>query len=62
LTKKDIPFKWDGECQRAFEEIKAYLLNPPVLVAPIPGKELIFIYDRPGRILRSLIGARKPGW
>jgi ribonuclease HI len=41
LTKKDIPFKWDGECQRAFEEIKAYLLNPPVLAAPIPGKELI---------------------
>jgi Reverse transcriptase (RNA-dependent DNA polymerase)/RNase H-like domain found in reverse transcriptase len=41
LTKKNIPFKWDGECQRAFEEIKAYLLNPPVLAAPIPGKELI---------------------
>jgi RNase H-like domain found in reverse transcriptase/Reverse transcriptase (RNA-dependent DNA polymerase) len=41
LTKKDIPFKWDGECQQAFEEIKAYLLNPPVLAAPIPGKKLI---------------------
>jgi RNase H-like domain found in reverse transcriptase/Reverse transcriptase (RNA-dependent DNA polymerase) len=41
LTKKDIAFKCDGECQQAFEEIKAYLLNPPVLAAPIPGKELI---------------------
>jgi RNase H-like domain found in reverse transcriptase/Reverse transcriptase-like len=41
LTKKNISFKWDGECQRAFEKIKAYLLNPPVLAAPIPGKELI---------------------
>jgi RNase H-like domain found in reverse transcriptase len=41
LTKKDIPFKWDGECQQDFEEIKTYLLNPPVLAASIPGKELI---------------------
>jgi RNase H-like domain found in reverse transcriptase len=41
LTKKDISFKWDEECQQAFEEIKAYLLNPPVLATPIPGKELI---------------------
>jgi RNase H-like domain found in reverse transcriptase len=41
LTKKDIPFKWDSECQRAFEEIKAYLFNPPVLAALIPRKELI---------------------
>jgi RNase H-like domain found in reverse transcriptase/Reverse transcriptase (RNA-dependent DNA polymerase) len=41
LTKKDIPFEWDGKCQQAFEEIKVYLLNPPVLAAPILGKELI---------------------
>jgi RNase H-like domain found in reverse transcriptase len=41
LTKKNIPFKWDGECQQAFEEIKVDLLNPPVLAVPILGKELI---------------------
>jgi RNase H-like domain found in reverse transcriptase len=34
-------FKWVGECQQAFDEIKSYLLNPPVLTTPIPGKELI---------------------
>jgi ribonuclease HI len=41
LTKNDIPFKWDSECQQAFEEIKAHLLNPSVLAVPILGKELI---------------------
>lgn len=40
-TKKDIPFFWDENCQQALDGIKSYLLNPPVLAAPIPGKELI---------------------
>ena len=41
LTKKDVPFKWDSECQKSFERLKQYLLQPPVLAAPIPGKPLI---------------------
>ena len=41
LNKKDIKFKWDEHCQRAFDEIKSYLTHPPVLAAPIPGKSLI---------------------
>ncbi|XP_078153726.1 uncharacterized protein LOC144548890, partial [Carex rostrata] len=41
LTKKNVPFKWDSECQIAFERVKQYLLRPPVLAAPIPGKPLI---------------------
>ena len=41
LVKKNAPFKWDEECQKAFEEIKCYLLNPSMLVAPIAGKLLI---------------------
>ena len=41
LLKKNTPFKWDKECQEGFESIKKYLLNPPILAAPIPGKPLI---------------------
>jgi hypothetical protein len=39
--KKDTNFEWDETCKNAFESIKKYLLNPPVLGVPIPGKPLI---------------------
>ncbi|PKU60022.1 putative mitochondrial protein [Dendrobium catenatum] len=41
LMKKDVRFKWDAECQEAFDSIKRYLSNSPILAAPIPGKPLI---------------------
>ncbi|PKU62531.1 putative mitochondrial protein [Dendrobium catenatum] len=41
LMKKDTPFIWDDACHEAFNSIKQYLLNPPILAAPIPGKPLI---------------------
>ncbi|XP_019069810.2 uncharacterized protein [Solanum lycopersicum] len=34
LLKKDAPTKWIEECQTAFEAIKNYLSNLPVLVPP----------------------------
>lgn len=41
LMKKGAPFIWDEQCQNAFDSIKHYLLNPPVLMAPIKGRPLI---------------------
>ena len=41
LLRKNQPVIWDGECQEAFESIKRYLMNPPVLQPPRPGKVLI---------------------
>ncbi|XP_028557328.1 uncharacterized protein LOC114581406 [Dendrobium catenatum] len=41
LAKKDTKFVWDKKCQNAFDDIKQYLSNPPVLAAPISGKPLI---------------------
>ncbi|XP_020084900.1 uncharacterized protein LOC109707778 [Ananas comosus] len=41
LVKKDAPFIWDDDCQTAFDDIKKYLLSPPVLAAPIHGRPLI---------------------
>jgi hypothetical protein len=29
LKKEDV-FKWEPQHQKAFEEIKAYLMNPPI--------------------------------
>jgi len=43
LLKKDAAIKWTSECQEAFDKIKEYLANPPVLVPPEPGRPL-FLY------------------
>jgi hypothetical protein len=41
LIKKCVSFIWDDTCQKAFEEIKVYLTNPPILVAPVSGKPFL---------------------
>ena len=39
--KKSVSFIWDDACQQAFEEIKQYLMQPPVLTAPVLGKPFL---------------------
>ncbi|XP_019155172.1 PREDICTED: uncharacterized protein LOC109152045 [Ipomoea nil] len=39
--KKGVSFVWDEACKNAFQSIKSYLMKPPVLTAPIPGRSLI---------------------
>ena len=34
LLEKDAKFSWDDECQRSFEELKAYLTTTPIVRAP----------------------------
>ena len=41
LLRKNQPVIWDDRCQAAFETIKNYLMNPPVLQPLRPGKVLI---------------------
>ena len=33
-------FEWTDECQKAFEDLKKYLLSPPLLSPSMPGEEL----------------------
>ncbi|XP_058009380.1 uncharacterized protein LOC131183173 [Hevea brasiliensis] len=41
LLRKNQPVVWNKQCQEAFEKIKQYLSNPPVLSPPIPDIALI---------------------
>ena len=41
LLKRNTPMDWNENCQQGFDKIKNYLLNPPVLVSPQPGRPLI---------------------
>ncbi|XP_070017089.1 uncharacterized protein [Nicotiana sylvestris] len=41
LLKKNVAVKWTDECREAFDKIKRYLSNPPMLVPPEPERPLI---------------------
>ncbi|XP_039172811.1 uncharacterized protein LOC120295615 [Eucalyptus grandis] len=41
LLKKNARVNWDDECREAFNKLKQYLMNPPVLLPPSPGHPLI---------------------
>jgi hypothetical protein len=43
LFRKDQRIVWTDECQKAFNSIKEYLLEPPILVPPLDGRPL-FMY------------------
>ncbi|XP_070010406.1 uncharacterized protein [Nicotiana sylvestris] len=55
LMKKGVPFTWDQACSNAFESIKSYLMKPPVLAAPIPGKPLILYIATQERSVGALL-------
>ena len=41
MLRKHNSDKWDEECQVAFDKVKEYLTNIPVLVPLVPGRLLI---------------------
>ncbi|PKI57825.1 hypothetical protein CRG98_021771, partial [Punica granatum] len=41
LLRKNAAVKWDDECQKDFDTVKAYLVQSPVLVPPSPDRPLI---------------------
>ena len=43
LTRKDLPFEWSEQCDRAFETLKEKLTTAPVLTIPKEG-ELFKVY------------------
>ena len=58
LMKKDVPFEWDEACSNAFKSIKTYLLNSPVLKAPILGRPLILYISAQEQLLGVLLAQK----
>ena len=40
LLKKWKGFQWTKECDKAFWDLKKYLVSPPILSNPDPGEDL----------------------
>ena len=43
LLKKWRVFQWNEECEKAFQDLKEYLMQTPMLMALVPGEDL-FMY------------------
>ncbi|PKI49547.1 hypothetical protein CRG98_030061 [Punica granatum] len=48
--------KWDHECQKAFDTIKAYLIQPLILVPPVPSRPLILYLKVRRQSLGCMLG------
>ncbi|XP_058787414.1 uncharacterized protein LOC131661794 [Vicia villosa] len=52
LLRKDQECKWTKQCQKAFDDNKEYLLEPPILIPPVEGRPLIMYFT----VLEDSIG------
>ena len=48
LTRKNVNFKWDADCEEAFIKLREALINPPVLVYPDFTEKFILTTDASG--------------
>ena len=56
LLQKCNSGEWDEDCQIAFDKIKYYLSNPPILVSPVPEKPLILYLTVHERVIGYVLG------
>ncbi|GAA0165044.1 hypothetical protein LIER_20544 [Lithospermum erythrorhizon] len=61
LMKKGTPFMWDAICSAAFQDIKSYLMSPPVLRVPIQGKPLILYIAAHEQLVGALLAQENDG-
>ena len=45
LTRKDVSWKWDEECQQAFESLKQKLVQAPILAYPNFERDFVLEMD-----------------
>ena len=56
MLRKHNSDKWDEECQVAFDKVKEYLTNAPILVPPVPGRPLIIYLTVHERSMGCVLG------
>ena len=60
LTKKDVPFEWNFDCQKAFTSLKEPMTSAPVLVFPRFGSGFILETDASGVGLGAVLAQEQP--
>ena len=60
LTRKGVHFKWDEECQRAFDLLKKLLTTAPVLAYPRLNEPFVLETDASISGLGAILSQRQP--
>ena len=55
LTQKEVKFKWNDQCEKAFQELKRRLTSVPILIVPEMGQMYIVYYDASKDGLRCVL-------
>ena len=45
LTRKEVKFEWNDQCEKAFQELKRRLISAPILIVPERGQMYTVYYD-----------------
>ena len=61
LLEKDAKFAWDEDCQRSFEELKAYLTTAPIVRAPNWQLPFEVMCDTSDLAIGAVLGQREEG-
>ena len=56
---KNVPYVWNSDCQKAFEELKDRLNKAPVLVFPDFAESFILETDASGLSLRAVLSQKQ---
>ena len=59
LTRKDVLFEWSMACQEAFEALKQYLIESPVLAFPDFSTEFLLETDASGTRLGAVLAQKQ---
>ena len=58
LTEKNVKFRWNGDCDSAFLEIKRGLTSAPIMAYPQFDKEFILDTDASGSAIGAVLSQR----
>ena len=61
LLEKDAKFFWDEDCQKSFEELKAYLTTAPIMRAPNWKLPFEVMCDASDLTIEAVLGQREKG-
>lgn len=59
LTRKDVEFKWDSECEQAFGDLKEFFINAPILAHFEEGLETVVETDASGWATGAVLSQRQ---